>query len=83
MYVMPGTLAHRLTRDAAQRLAANWWVPLLNGIALIIAGVLIFSIDWTIRDLATFIGALFIFEGVALMDVESLLGPPLATAATL
>src|ERR1700754_4960678 len=67
MYVMPGTapdLAPRLTRDAAQRLAANWWVPLLNGIVLIVAGVLIFSIDWTIRDLATFIGALFIFEGL-------------------
>src|SRR5262249_13076174 len=32
---------------------------------LIVAGVLIFSIDWTVRDLATFIGALFIFEGIA------------------
>ncbi len=26
---------------------------------------LIFSIDWTIRDLATFIGALFVFQGLA------------------
>ena len=31
----------------------------------IVAGFLIFSIDWTIRDLATFIGALFIFRGAA------------------
>jgi len=30
-----------------------------------VAGVLIFSIDWTIRSLATFIGALFIVQGVA------------------
>jgi uncharacterized membrane protein HdeD (DUF308 family) len=68
MFVMPGSepdLGRRLTHDAAERLAANWWLPLLNGIALIIAGVLIFSIEWTIRDLATFIGALFIFEGLS------------------
>ena len=38
---------------------------LLNGALLIVAGFLIFSINWTIRDLATFIGALFIFQGVA------------------
>src|ERR1700754_3708970 len=67
MYVAPGTrpdFAHRLTREAAERMAANWWLLLLNGLLLIVAGVLIFSIDWTIRDLATFIGALFIVQGV-------------------
>jgi uncharacterized membrane protein HdeD (DUF308 family) len=47
------------------KLTNNWWVVLLNGLALIVAGVLIFSIDWTVRDLATFIGALFIFEGLS------------------
>ena len=30
-----------------------------------VAGFLIFSIDWTISDLATFIGALFIFQGLS------------------
>ena len=50
--------------QAAQQVARNWWVLLLNGALLIVAGVLVFSIDWTIRDLATFIGALFIFQGV-------------------
>jgi len=43
----------------------NWWRLLLNGAVLIVAGVLIFSIEWSIRSLATFIGALFIFEGIA------------------
>jgi uncharacterized membrane protein HdeD (DUF308 family) len=67
MFVAPGTMpfGYKLTRDAAQQIARNWWVLLLNGALLIIAGFLIFSIDWTIRDLATFIGALFIFQGVA------------------
>jgi len=66
MFVTPGftpETEHKLTRAAAKRIARNWWVLLLNGAVLIIAGVLIFSIDWTIRDLATFIGALFIVQG--------------------
>src|ERR1700742_1489076 len=67
MFVAPGAatnFAHTLSRDAAQRVARNWWLLLLNGAALIVAGVLIFSIDWSVRSLASFIGALFIFEGL-------------------
>jgi len=66
MFVAPGTLpfGYKLTRQAAQEVARNWWVLLLNGALLIVAGFLIFSIDWTVRSLATFIGALFIFQGV-------------------
>ena len=67
MFVAPGTtpdFGHKLTRAAAEQVARNWWVLLLNGALLVVAGVLIFSIDWTIRELATFIGALFIFQGV-------------------
>jgi uncharacterized membrane protein HdeD (DUF308 family) len=66
MFAVPGLVpfAHQLTRDAAKQVARNWWMLLLNGALLIVAGVLIFSIDWTIREVATFIGALFIFQGV-------------------
>jgi uncharacterized membrane protein HdeD (DUF308 family) len=67
MFVAPGTLpdfTHKLTRDAAERVASNWWKLLLNGALLIVAGVLIFSIDWDVRSLASFMGALFIVEGV-------------------
>jgi uncharacterized membrane protein HdeD (DUF308 family) len=68
MFATPGStskLAQQLTRDAATRIAKSWWVLLLNGLALIVAGVLVFSIDWSVNSLATFIGALFIFEGLA------------------
>ena len=67
LFAAPGTasLGQKLTRDAAERVASNWWRLLLNGATLIVAGVLIFSIDWSVRSLATFIGALFIFEGIA------------------
>src|SRR3954447_24082129 len=69
MFVAPDKVAdigHKLTRDAAERVASNWWRLLLNGLVLIVAGVLIFSIDWSVRSLSTFIGALFIFEGVSM-----------------
>ena len=67
MFVTPGSapkLGYNLTRDAAAQVARNWWVLLLNGALLIVAGILIFSIDWTLRSLATFVGALFIFQGL-------------------
>ena len=66
MFVTPGTMpfGYKLTRQAAQAVARNWWVLLLNGAALVVAGFLIFSIDWSVRSLATFFGALFIFQGV-------------------
>src|SRR4029450_8986972 len=51
--------------DAAERASRNWRTRLLNGLVLIVAGVLIFSIDWSVRSLATFLGALFIFQGLA------------------
>ena len=55
----------KLARGAAEEMARSWWVLLLNGAVLVVAGVIIWSIDWTIRELATFIGALFIFQGIA------------------
>jgi len=65
MFALPGTLpdfGHKLTRAAAERVAGNWKMLFLNGIVLVVAGVLIFSIDWSVRSFATFIGALFIFQ---------------------
>jgi uncharacterized membrane protein HdeD (DUF308 family) len=68
MFVAPGTVSdigHKLTRDTAQQIARNWWLLLVNGALLVVAGVLIFSIDWTVRSLATFIGVLFIVQGIS------------------
>jgi uncharacterized membrane protein HdeD (DUF308 family) len=70
MFVTPASFdgfGDRLTRDAAEQLSRNWTVLLFNGIVLVIAGVLIWSIDWSVRSLSTFIGALFIFEGLWVM----------------
>jgi uncharacterized membrane protein HdeD (DUF308 family) len=67
MFAIPGSVpeVHQLTRDAARQVARKWWVLLFSGVVGIVAGVLIFGIDWTVRDLATFIGALFVVQGVA------------------
>jgi uncharacterized membrane protein HdeD (DUF308 family) len=67
MFVAPGTVpdfGRNLSHQAAERVAGNWWRLLLSGLALIVAGVLILSINWSIRSLATFIGVLFIVQGV-------------------
>ena len=67
MFVAPGTtpdIGHNLTRAAAEQVSRNWSLLLLNGVVLVAAGVVTFSIDWTVRELATFIGALFIVQGV-------------------
>src|SRR4051812_11357627 len=68
MFVAPGSepsIGYRLSRDAAEQVARNWWLLLCNGALLIFAGFLIFSIDWTVRGLATFVGAVFIVQGIA------------------
>jgi uncharacterized membrane protein HdeD (DUF308 family) len=70
MFVTPASfddLGDELTHDAAEQLARNWTAMLLNGLVLVVAGVLIWSIDWSVRSLSTFIGALFIFEGLWVM----------------
>jgi uncharacterized membrane protein HdeD (DUF308 family) len=70
MFVTPASFdgfGDQLTRDAAEQLSRNWTALLFNGIVLVIAGVLIWSIDWSVRSLSTFIGALFIFEGFWVM----------------
>lgn len=75
MFIAPsssGGFARQLTRDLAERVARNWWVLLVDGLALIVAGVLIFSIDWSVRSLSIFIGALFILQGVSTALVRGL-----------
>ena len=67
MFANPGTapeFTHQLSRRAAERLASNWTKLLLNGLLLIVAGVLIFSIDWSVNSLSTFLGVLFIVQGI-------------------
>ena len=68
MFTAPGStrwFRRQLTRDLAERVARNWWVLLVDGLLLILAGTLIFSIDWSVRSLSIFIGVLFIMQGIS------------------
>jgi uncharacterized membrane protein HdeD (DUF308 family) len=70
MHVTPmsfDSLGRKPLYSAARRLSRNWTTVLLNGTALIVAGALIFSVDWSARSLAVFIGALFLLEGLGAM----------------
>jgi uncharacterized membrane protein HdeD (DUF308 family) len=53
-----------LTRDAINTVSRGWWVLLLSGIASLVAGGIILFTDWTVTQLVTFIGLVFIFRGV-------------------
>ena len=75
------SLGRELSHAAAERLSRNWPRLLLNGMLLIVAGVLIFSIDWSVSSLAVFIGALFIFEGFGALLTPGI-GSQLANAVT-
>jgi uncharacterized membrane protein HdeD (DUF308 family) len=46
--------------DAVSR---GWWVLLVTGVASVVAGGIIVFTDWTVGDLAWFIGALLVFRG--------------------
>jgi uncharacterized membrane protein HdeD (DUF308 family) len=67
MHVTPisfDSLGRKPIPAVARRLSRNWTTVLLNGTTLILAGVLIFSIKWSVESLAVFIGALFVLEGL-------------------
>jgi len=59
----PGTW----TRDQIDNVSRNWWVLLLTGIVSVIAGGIILFTDWSVSDLAAFIGALLLFQGIFTM----------------
>ena len=60
--------------EDAEQVAGVWWLLLLAGIISLVFGALILSIDWTVDELAAFIGALFIIQGAAFLITKPLDG---------
>ncbi len=50
-----------------ERASKRWWAILFSGVLSIAAGVIILSINWTLADLAVFLGAFLIFRGFVQM----------------
>ncbi len=52
------------TRSQVEIVSRGWWVLLVSGIVSIVAGGIIAFADWTVGDLAVFIGTLLIIRGL-------------------
>ena len=52
------------SRQLVRSVSSGWWVLLLSGIVSIVAGGIILLVDWSVNDLAIFLGVLFIVRGV-------------------
>ena len=55
------------TRAQIENVSRGWWVVLLTGVISVVIGGLVLSIDWTVSDLAVFLGALLLFRGIFMM----------------
>jgi uncharacterized membrane protein HdeD (DUF308 family) len=51
------------TRAQVEAVSKGWWVLLLTGLVSLVAGGIIFFIDWTVDDLVVFVGILLIVRG--------------------
>ncbi len=61
-------------RADAEEASRSWWIFLFAGIASIVFGALILTVDWSLSSLATFVGALFILQGASLAVTPALDG---------
>jgi uncharacterized membrane protein HdeD (DUF308 family) len=55
------------TRAQVEAVSKGWWVLLLTGLLSMVAGGIIFFVDWTVNDLVVFVGTLLIVRGVFTM----------------
>src|SRR5262249_14129908 len=60
-------------RRGVEQASRGWWMVLLSGIISVAAGVIILDIDWTVGDLAVFVGAYLVFRGI-IQGLNGLLG---------
>src|SRR4029450_12518507 len=61
-------------RADAEEASRHWGIFLFAGISSIVFGVLILTIDWSVDSLGTFVGVLFVLQGLALAVTPSLDG---------
>ncbi len=52
------------TRGQVEQVSKGWWALLITGLISVVAGGIIITNDWTVSDLAVFIGFLLIFRGI-------------------
>jgi uncharacterized membrane protein HdeD (DUF308 family) len=55
------------TSQQKDNVSSGWWVLLLTGVISVVAGGIILFTDWSVSDLAVFVGALLLFRGIFTM----------------
>jgi uncharacterized membrane protein HdeD (DUF308 family) len=54
-------------REVIKSVSSGWWALFLSGVVSIVAGALILLINWSVADLAVFLGVLLICRGIFTM----------------
>lgn len=67
MLMSPFLVDEASWRRAVEQASRGWWMVLLSGLVSIVFGVIILDIDWTVSNLAIFVGAFLIFRGAVQM----------------
>lgn len=55
------------TRAQINTISKGWWVLLVAGVVSLLAGCLVFFINWTVSDLVVFVGTLLVIRGAFTM----------------
>jgi len=55
------------TRAQIQAVSQGWWVLLVTGLISLVAGAIIFFVDWNVDDLVVFVGTLLVVRGAMTM----------------
>jgi uncharacterized membrane protein HdeD (DUF308 family) len=71
------------SREVVKSVSSGWWVLLASGLLSIVAGGIILAVDWTVSDLALFLGVVLIVRGVFSMFSVPLDGAMRGWAAAL
>jgi uncharacterized membrane protein HdeD (DUF308 family) len=67
MFVSNPFVQRPWVREVIKSVSSGWWALFLSGIVSIVAGALILLINWTVADLAIFLGVLLICRGIFTM----------------
>jgi uncharacterized membrane protein HdeD (DUF308 family) len=55
------------TREVVRSISSGWWVLFITGLVSVVAGGVILLVDWSVGDLAVFLGTLLVVRGVIMM----------------
>ena len=64
MLMSPVPETDEISREDVESIAQTWWLFAVVGLLSVIAGVIILEVDWTLKNLAVFVGIVFIVRGV-------------------